>query len=421
VTSTALLAAPARAQESPKPSEPPKPADAAPPAAPAKPADTAAAGKVDPEAKKIIDQMIAAHQALKSYSAKLDFSAKQGERAQTASSTFTFARPNKVNVSTSSPAAKGTRTIISDGKQVYAMSSDDAKSYQKADALPDEKNIARALNESGGSGTGLFLLLLTDPKAGDKVLGPSVQSLELLPDGQVGNVDVKVVKAVLSGPPQPVITFSVGKEDNLLRGVTISASQGNQTLSLDEKYTDVKANVTPADGTFTFTPPPGAKEAAPPKEQAASEESLYDKRLKVGAAPLPFSANDLTGKPVRLPDYKGKVVLIDFWATWCNPCVAEVPNVVGVYNRYKGQGFDIVGVSLDEAGDKAKLTSFTQDHKMPWRQIYDGKGWQSALATAYGVQAIPFTLLIGRDGKIAAVAPRGEQLEPAVKAALAKK
>jgi outer membrane lipoprotein-sorting protein/peroxiredoxin len=409
-TVAAFLALPVRAQETTAPPETPKPAEAA------KPADATPAAKIDPEAKKIIDKMTAAHQALTAYSGTLDFSAKQGERSQTSSSAFSFVRPNKINVRTTSPTAKGTRTIVSDGKQVYMTNSEDSKSYLKDAALPDERNIARALSQSGGGGTGLFLLLLTDPKASDKVLGPAVQSLELLPDSQMGSVDVKVVKAIMSQPPKPVITFSIGKDDNLLRGITISAGEGGQGLFMEEKYSDVKANPTLADSTFTFTPPPGAKE-----EKPAPEETPYDKRLKVGAAPLPFSGTDLQGKPVRLDAYRGKVVLIDFWATWCGPCVAEVPTVVGVYNKYRGQGFDIIGVSLDEAGDKAKLTSFAESHKMPWRQIYDGKGWQSALAQAYGVQAIPFTLLVGRDGKIAAVSPRGEDLEPAVKAALAKK
>jgi thiol-disulfide isomerase/thioredoxin len=115
------------------------------------------------------------------------------------------------------------------------------------------------------------------------------------------------------------------------------------------------------------------------------------------------------------------VVLVDFWATWCGPCVAELPNVISAYNKYKARGFDVIGVSLDEAGDKPKLTKFTQDRKMVWRQVLDAESKKQKLSDIYGVTAIPFTLLIGKDGKIAAVNPRGEELEPAVAAAVAAK
>ena len=122
---------------------------------------------------------------------------------------------------------------------------------------------------------------------------------------------------------------------------------------------------------------------------------------------------------MTLAQYKGKVTLVDFWATWCGPCREELPNVVSVYGKYKPKGFDVVGVSLDDKADKSKLMKFTVANKMPWRQVFDGAGWESKIAKNYGVKAIPFTLLIGKDGKIAAVNPRGPELEPAVKAALA--
>ena len=95
--------------------------------------------------------------------------------------------------------------------------------------------------------------------------------------------------------------------------------------------------------------------------------------------------------------------------------------MLAAYKKYHDQGFEIVGVSLDRTEDRAKLDSFIHEKGMDWRQIYDGKYWQSANAVKYGVRAIPFTLLIGRDGKIAAVGARGEALAPAIETALAQK
>ena len=109
-------------------------------------------------------------------------------------------------------------------------------------------------------------------------------------------------------------------------------------------------------------------------------------------------------------------MLLDFWATWCPPCVAEMPNVQAVYEKYHAQGLEVVSVPLDR--DLAALQGFVASRKIAWPQIFDDKG---AMAKIYGVRAIPFALLVGRDGKIAAVNVRGDDLEIAVKAALAKK
>ena len=86
-----------------------------------------------------------------------------------------------------------------------------------------------------------------------------------------------------------------------------------------------------------------------------------------------FDVKDLDGKSLSIAGYKGKVVMVDFWATWCGPCVGEVPNVAAIYQKYHDKGFEIIGVSLDREGDKDKLISFTKDHNMPWRQDFDGK------------------------------------------------
>ena len=315
-----------------------------------------------------------------------------------------------------------TTTAISDGANLFTVSSRDPKTFQKQPAPAGKKALTQALSVSGGEGVGLFPILLADMDAAKKLLPPGVLSLERSADDVVGGVAVNVVVAVFKqGIVTPKLTFAVGKEDNLLRRLSaVMTGPDSKEISFTETYTGITTDSTPdAAVAFTFTPPPGATLAEAPQEPR--EPAMYDPRLKKGAKPLPFSGTDLSGKPVTLAQYKGKVVLIDFWATWCRPCVAELPNVVAAYNKYKNKGFDIIGVSLDRAGDRQKLVAFAKSHAMPWRQIYDGKHWQSAQAKRYGVQAIPFTLLIGRDGKIAAVGARGEELEPTIKAALAKK
>jgi thiol-disulfide isomerase/thioredoxin len=109
---------------------------------------------------------------------------------------------------------------------------------------------------------------------------------------------------------------------------------------------------------------------------------------------LQYTATD--GTQVDLAKMRGKVVLVDFWATWCGPCRGEVPNVVAAYQKYHDQGFEVLGVSLDE--DQAQLNAFTSQNGMVWPQYFDGKGWSNDIASANGVRSIPAMWLIGKDG-----------------------
>ncbi len=142
--------------------------------------------------------------------------------------------------------------------------------------------------------------------------------------------------------------------------------------------------------------------------------------LAPGSAFPDFAEQDLNGKPISVAGFKGKPVLVDFWATWCGPCRAELPNVIAVYKKYHAQGFEIIGVSLDS--DRDKLDTFLkQEDGMTWQQYFDGQGWSNKLAVKYGVEAIPFAVLIGADGKIIGKDLRGDDLEKAVADAIAKK
>ena len=161
------------------------------------------------------------------------------------------------------------------------------------------------------------------------------------------------------------------------------------------------------------------KNEYPSADSAAEAEALLiSLNLRVGVEFPDFLVKDIDGKSLSLGQFKNKVVLIDFWATWCPPCVDEMPTIVKTYKKYHDQGFEIIGISLDQ--NENKLLRFMKDNGMTWRQYFDGKGRQNELARKYSIDSIPATFLVGTDGKIIAKNLRGSALEEAVKEAVAK-
>ncbi|MBM4113346.1 MAG: TlpA family protein disulfide reductase [Phycisphaerae bacterium] len=143
--------------------------------------------------------------------------------------------------------------------------------------------------------------------------------------------------------------------------------------------------------------------------------------LQAGAVFPAFKAKDTNGEAIDFPtDYRGKLVLIDFWATWCRPCMTEMPNVVRAYEKFHAQGFEVLGISLDNSNTLKRMPEVMKEAKMTWRQIADGKGWDAELAKKFGVDGIPATFLVdGSTGKIVAANLRGDALDKAVEKALA--
>ncbi len=146
--------------------------------------------------------------------------------------------------------------------------------------------------------------------------------------------------------------------------------------------------------------------------QAGKEIAGYISYAKVGAVgtdALDFTQNDVSDKPVTLSSFKGKYVLVDFWASWCRPCRAENPNVVKIYNRFKNKNFTVLGVSLDQQKE-AWLKAIEKDN-LTWTHVSDLQQWNNAVAQLYRVQSIPQNFLIDPKGKIVAKDLRGEDLE----------
>ena len=139
----------------------------------------------------------------------------------------------------------------------------------------------------------------------------------------------------------------------------------------------------------------------------------------VGEVVPDFSATALDGKPISLQQYRGKVILLDFWGIWCGFCLAEMPNVKRVYDTYKDQGFDIIGVNLDT--DERRLRNYLKENDIQWRQIFSGQKWKSPLVQQYHIRSIPAPWLIDRDGTLISREARGVKLERLVIEALKDK
>lgn len=135
---------------------------------------------------------------------------------------------------------------------------------------------------------------------------------------------------------------------------------------------------------------------------------------------VPFKGPSLDGAEISVADFKGKVLLIDYWATWCGPCLREMPHVVAAWKEFKDDGFAILGVSLDRADAAEKIRTTMKKYGMDWPQIYEGEGWNTKPARMNGVRSIPATYLLDREGNVVATNLRGDALAKKIAEVLAE-
>ena len=155
-----------------------------------------------------------------------------------------------------------------------------------------------------------------------------------------------------------------------------------------------------------------------PSALALKEQVEIAKKTAVGKMAMDFTQNDTLGRPVSLSSFRGKYVLVDFWASWCGPCRKENPNVVKAFQKYKDKNFTVLGVSLDRSNAHDKWMKAIHDDGLTWNHVSDLKFWDNEVAKLYGIKAIPQNLLLDPQGKIVAKNINGEELHSKLDALL---
>jgi thiol-disulfide isomerase/thioredoxin len=223
-------------------------------------------------------------------------------------------------------------------------------------------------------------------------------------------LDGREFSTFVSGAPDEKTRFSVDRDGN----GKVSRRFEQAAIGEPFNFTGTTYLFKLSDGSVTL------EEAA-----EALEQMQLPPNLVIGKQALEFVATTMDDVEINFPnDYAGKIVMLDFWATWCGPCIGEIPNMKKAYTNWHDDGFEILGISFDRSEMTEKIEEFLEKNEQPWPQIYEGRMWDTTLGNMHDVSGIPFVLLVdGDNGKILATARqlRGPGLSDFIKGELEKK
>jgi len=365
---------------------------------------SARAASINPKAQQIVEHSVKTYRSLQSYQDTAVQSSVTPAGKHTTRQVISWKAPRFLNVATIS----GTHHLIDnyDGTHYNYTSVDDSGAFWSNEPLPDTSYGRQVLLQYQPVGM-FFTPFLAGENPFQEPFGIPMSSIILKNPGTLGGVKVDTIVATPKDDSRTHFTYLIGQKDHLIRRITVqSVTVDGDKYHISETHSNIKTNLTFAPGTFTFHAPANTPLKHP-------QVDGMGQTLNVGDAAPVINAKNIKGNSVTLEKYKGKVLLVDFWASWCVPCLRSMPYLKSLRQKYHGQGFDILGISSDIK--LSDLNKFIKEESIPWQQIFDPEG---SAAEPYNVMYIPYSVLIGRDGKIIAVNKDKLLLDSAIRNAL---